>query len=47
MYGSSSIGKLSSNMEVGPIDVDATVEYVTSLPSPFEYKAEGRIQRVN
>ncbi len=48
MYGniSASIGKLSTDMEVGPVDLDATVEYVKTLPSPFEYKTEGRIQRV-
>lgn len=49
MYGNigTSIGKLSSDMEVGPLDLDATVEYVKSLPSPFEYQIEGRIQRDN
>ncbi|WP_241481504.1 bifunctional 2',3'-cyclic-nucleotide 2'-phosphodiesterase/3'-nucleotidase [Mesobacillus campisalis] len=48
MYGniSTSIGRLSKNMEVGPVDLDATVEYVKTLPSPFDYKAEGRIQRL-
>ncbi|TCN25129.1 2',3'-cyclic-nucleotide 2'-phosphodiesterase/3'-nucleotidase/5'-nucleotidase [Mesobacillus foraminis] len=49
MYGniSTSIGKLSTDMEVGPIDLDATVDYVKSLTSPIDYKAEGRITRVN
>ncbi|WP_243297563.1 bifunctional 2',3'-cyclic-nucleotide 2'-phosphodiesterase/3'-nucleotidase [Bacillus litorisediminis] len=49
MYGNigTSIGKLSSNMEVGPTDLDATVEYIKSLTSPFDYKSEGRIERVN
>ncbi len=49
MYGNidASIGALSENMEVGPVDLDATADYVKSLPSPFEYKAEGRIKRVN
>lgn len=49
MYGNikTSFGKLSSNMEVGPVDLDATVEYVKSLPSPIDYKSEGRITRVN
>ncbi|MFV2049767.1 bifunctional 2',3'-cyclic-nucleotide 2'-phosphodiesterase/3'-nucleotidase [Metabacillus sp. YM-086] len=49
MYGNikTSFGKLSSSMEVGPVDLDATVEYVKSLPSPIDYKSEGRITRVN
>jgi 2',3'-cyclic-nucleotide 2'-phosphodiesterase / 3'-nucleotidase / 5'-nucleotidase len=49
MYGniSTSIGKLSSSMEVGPVDLDATVDYVKSLTSPIDYKSEGRITRVN
>ena len=49
MYGniSTSIGKLSTDMEVGPVDLDATVEYVKTLPSPFDYHSEGRIKRVN
>ncbi|MEH7386486.1 bifunctional 2',3'-cyclic-nucleotide 2'-phosphodiesterase/3'-nucleotidase [Bacillus sp. JJ1521] len=41
------IGALSTDLEVGPVDVDATVDFVKTLPSPFEYKSEGRIQRVN
>ncbi len=49
MYGniSTSIGRLSTDMEVGPIDLDATVEYVNTLPSSFDYQSEGRIQRIN
>ncbi|HWI48707.1 MAG TPA: 5'-nucleotidase C-terminal domain-containing protein, partial [Rummeliibacillus sp.] len=49
MYGNAgySIGTLSQDLEVGPSDLDATVEFVKTLPSPFEYKVEGRIQRVN
>lgn len=49
MYGniSTSFGKLSTDMEVGPVDIDATVEFVKTLPSPFEYKAEGRIQKID
>jgi 2',3'-cyclic-nucleotide 2'-phosphodiesterase/3'-nucleotidase/5'-nucleotidase len=48
MYGNASygIGALATGLEVGPEDLEATVEYVKSLPSPFEYKAEGRIQKV-
>ncbi|MCM3586609.1 bifunctional 2',3'-cyclic-nucleotide 2'-phosphodiesterase/3'-nucleotidase [Mesobacillus maritimus] len=48
MYGNigTSIGKLSTDMEVGPIDLDATVDFVKSLTKPFDYKSEGRIKRV-
>lgn len=48
MYGniSTSIGKLSTDMEVGPIDLDATVDYVKSFTTPIDYKSEGRIKRV-
>ena len=49
MYGnaSTSFGTLSTDMEVGPIDIDATVDYVKFLTSPIEYQPEGRIQKVN
>uniref|UniRef100_UPI003F55E051 bifunctional 2',3'-cyclic-nucleotide 2'-phosphodiesterase/3'-nucleotidase n=1 Tax=Peribacillus sedimenti TaxID=3115297 RepID=UPI003F55E051 len=45
MYGNAKygIGALSTDLEVGPEDLQATVDYVKSLPKPFEYKAEGRI----
>ncbi|MDF2789299.1 MAG: bifunctional 2,3-cyclic-nucleotide 2-phosphodiesterase/3-nucleotidase, partial [Neobacillus sp.] len=48
MYGNASygIGALATGLEVGPEDLEATVAYVKTLPSPFEYKAEGRIQKV-
>ncbi|WP_423799727.1 bifunctional 2',3'-cyclic-nucleotide 2'-phosphodiesterase/3'-nucleotidase [Neobacillus sp. SAB-20_R2A] len=48
MYGNASygIGALSTGLEVGPEDLQATVDFVKSLPKSFEYKAEGRIQRV-
>ncbi|MEH7274024.1 bifunctional 2',3'-cyclic-nucleotide 2'-phosphodiesterase/3'-nucleotidase [Neobacillus vireti] len=48
MYGNASygIGALATGLEVGPEDLQATVDFVKTLPSPFEYKAEGRIQRV-
>lgn len=49
MYGNASygIGALATGLEVGPEDLQATVDYVKTLPSPFEYKAaEGRIQKV-
>jgi 2',3'-cyclic-nucleotide 2'-phosphodiesterase / 3'-nucleotidase / 5'-nucleotidase len=48
MYGNASygIGALAKGLEVGPEDIQATVDYVKTLPSPFEYKTEGRIQKV-
>lgn len=48
MYGNSKygIGTLGANLEIGPEDLTATVEYVKSLPKPFEYKVEGRIEKV-
>lgn len=49
MYGNASygIGALATGLEVGPEDLQATVDYVKALPSPFEYQAaEGRIQKV-
>ncbi|WP_462410891.1 bifunctional 2',3'-cyclic-nucleotide 2'-phosphodiesterase/3'-nucleotidase [Neobacillus sp. Marseille-QA0830] len=49
MYGNASYGilPLASGLEVGSDDLQATVDYVKTLANPFEYKAEGRIQRVN
>ncbi|WP_066321193.1 bifunctional 2',3'-cyclic-nucleotide 2'-phosphodiesterase/3'-nucleotidase [Bacillus sp. FJAT-29814] len=48
MYGNAKygIGALSTGLEIGPEDLQATVDFVKSLPKPFEYKAEGRIQKV-
>lgn len=48
MYGNigTSIGRLSTDMEVGPVDLDATIAFVETLQSPFEYKSEGRIKKV-
>ncbi|MBN6187969.1 bifunctional 2',3'-cyclic-nucleotide 2'-phosphodiesterase/3'-nucleotidase [Aneurinibacillus sp. BA2021] len=40
------IGALGTDIETGPDDLTATVEYVKSLPKPFEYKVEGRIKKV-
>lgn len=40
------IGELSAALEIGPEDLQATVDYVKTLPQPFEYKSEGRIQKV-
>ncbi|MCD7035190.1 5'-nucleotidase C-terminal domain-containing protein [Metabacillus sp. GX 13764] len=37
------IGELGKNPVQGPEDLTATVAYVKSLKSPFNYKAEGRI----
>ncbi|MGD6802098.1 cell wall-binding repeat-containing protein [Rossellomorea aquimaris] len=34
------------NAEIGPIDVDATVDYVKSFDGPIAYEAEGRISQV-
>ncbi|MDR0137780.1 bifunctional 2',3'-cyclic-nucleotide 2'-phosphodiesterase/3'-nucleotidase [Metabacillus idriensis] len=48
MYGNVKYGieALSADMEVGPEDLQATADYVKTLSKPFEYKAEGRIQKV-
>ncbi|WP_257985357.1 hypothetical protein [Bacillus sp. V5-8f] len=48
MYGNAKygIGELSTDLEVGPEDLHATVDYVKSSNKPFEYKSEGRIQKV-
>lgn len=43
---STSFDELASSMEVGPIDIEANVAYVRTLPKPFTYAVEGRIQRV-
>ena len=43
---STSFDELASSMEVGPTDIDATVDYVETLPQPFTYTSEGRIERV-
>ncbi|MBM0105357.1 bifunctional metallophosphatase/5'-nucleotidase [Steroidobacter sp. S1-65] len=36
-----------TNRVVGPVDLDALVEYVESLPQPFNAAIEGRITRTN
>jgi 2',3'-cyclic-nucleotide 2'-phosphodiesterase / 3'-nucleotidase / 5'-nucleotidase len=48
MYGNASYGilPLASGLEVGPEDLEATVAFVKTLPASFEYKQEGRIQKV-
>ncbi|WP_088037610.1 bifunctional 2',3'-cyclic-nucleotide 2'-phosphodiesterase/3'-nucleotidase [Gottfriedia acidiceleris] len=49
MYGNIKygIGELSTNLEIGPEDLQATVDYVKSLSKPFNYEVEGRIKKVN
>lgn len=47
MAGKEVFSSRAANVEVGPSDLEATMEYVKSLPKPFEYKVEGRIKRVN
>jgi 5'-nucleotidase len=32
---------------VGPVDLDALVEYIGALPQPFSYVIDGRTQRIN
>jgi 2',3'-cyclic-nucleotide 2'-phosphodiesterase / 3'-nucleotidase / 5'-nucleotidase len=48
MYGNASYGilPLATGLEVGPEDLEATVAFVKTLPSGFDYKQEGRIQKV-
>jgi len=48
MYGNVKygIGQLSTNLEIGPDDLQATINYVKTLPKPFNYEVEGRIQKV-
>lgn len=36
-----------TNRAIGPVDLDALVEYVESLPQPFSAAIEGRITRTN
>ena len=36
-----------TNRVVGPVDLDALVNYIKSLPQPFSSSIEGRINRVN
>lgn len=48
MFGNAKYGiaAVSRDVEVGPEDIQATVDYVKTLPSPFEYKQEGRIKEL-
>ncbi|MFD2637877.1 5'-nucleotidase C-terminal domain-containing protein [Piscibacillus salipiscarius] len=48
MFGDpdSNIENLALSSEVGPTDLDATVDYIKSFDEPIEYYAEGRIQEV-
>ena len=36
-----------TNRVVGPVDLDALVRYIESLPQPFSARIEGRIQRID
>ena len=38
---------LGTNRVVGPVDLDALVQYVGSLTQPFSAQIEGRINRLN
>jgi 5'-nucleotidase len=38
---------LGTNRVVGPVDLDALVQYIGSLSQPFSAQVEGRIQRLN
>jgi len=48
MYGNVKygIGALADGLEIGPVDLDATVDFVESLPRPFQCRTEGRIEKV-
>jgi 5'-nucleotidase len=35
-----------TDREVGPVDLDALVEYVKQLPQPFSASIEGRIEKI-
>ncbi len=36
-----------TNRIIGPVDLDALVDFIESLPQPFNYNIEGRIQLIN
>jgi 5'-nucleotidase len=36
-----------ANRVVGPVDLEALVSYIESLPQPFSASIEGRIQRAD
>lgn len=48
MYGNAKYGiqDLATDLEVGPEDLQGTLNYVKTLPTPFEYKAENRIKQL-
>ncbi|MBS4211646.1 bifunctional 2',3'-cyclic-nucleotide 2'-phosphodiesterase/3'-nucleotidase [Neobacillus rhizophilus] len=48
MYGNVKYGiqDLATDLEVGPEDLQGTVNFVKTLPKPFEYKAEERIKQL-
>ncbi|MBA2875859.1 bifunctional metallophosphatase/5'-nucleotidase [Thermaerobacillus caldiproteolyticus] len=35
------------NREVGPVDLDALINYIKKLPQPFDANTEGRIQKIS
>lgn len=45
--GNCTVLPLGTNRVVGPVDLDALVNYVESLSQPFTYSIEGRINRIN
>jgi 2',3'-cyclic-nucleotide 2'-phosphodiesterase/3'-nucleotidase/5'-nucleotidase len=48
MYGNAKYGikDLGTDLEIGPEDIQATVNFVKTLPQPFEYIADGRINQL-
>ena len=38
---------LGTNRVIGPVDLDALVQYIESLAQPFNAQVEGRITRLN
>lgn len=36
-----------TNRIIGPVDLDALVDFIESLPQPFNYNIDGRVQRIN
>jgi 5'-nucleotidase len=37
--------QLGTNSVIGPVDLDALVDYISTLAQPFSYAIEGRILR--
>jgi 5'-nucleotidase len=36
----------AQNKEVGPVDLDAFIDFINTLPNPFSYRIDNRIQKV-